>query len=161
MKNEYIDWSQDEAQVAPQVALEVDRKSTGSEATGNGPAHGISCDDDPLLLEFINDKTHKIKCERMKNSASQKLSTYDDITAEMIEFQPIKWNQVRVETLNSTTWYAEIPPTSNGFRALMIEVTYQGPDDFSGMTFTTEVMITPDVRPFTRCKDAGCYSFLI
>ena len=62
----------------------------------------------------------------LEQYSKEKLVPYDDITGEMIQFQPIKWNQVRVETLNATTWYAEIPPTSNGFRALMIEVTYPG-----------------------------------
>ena len=150
MKDEYIKWPQDRA--------ELDENEFGSRASHTS-AYEISCDSD--IIQFLDDQSIKETCNRLEKYSEDKLAPYDDITGEMIQLQPIKWNPIRVETLNSTSWYAEIPPTSNGFRALMIEVTFQGPDDKSGLTFTTEVMITPDVRPFKRCKGEACYSFLI
>ena len=87
-----------------------------------------------------------------------------DVSPEDIEFQPIKWNQVRVETLsghNGTAWRTEIPPSAGGFRALMIELSFAGPDDKSKLTFTTEVMITPEERPFEKCHGDGCYGYLV
>ena len=50
---------------------------------------------------------------------------------EAIEGQLIKWNQVRVETINDRTWRAVVPPSYDGFRALFIEVSFSGPDDRS------------------------------
>ena len=68
---------------------------------------------------------------------------------------------MRVETINDRTWRAVIPPSFAGFRALMIEASFSGVDDRSKLTFTTEVMITPDSRPFDTCSGEQCYSFLI
>ena len=150
MRDEYIDWSQEDAELV--------EHTLGTHA-GHTSADEMSCDSD--IIRFLDDKTLQDTCKGLEKYSEVKLEPYADITGEMIEFQPIKWKQIRVETLNATSWYAEIPPTSNGFRALMIEVTFQGPDDKSGLTFTTEVMITPDVRPFKRCKGEACYSFLI
>ena len=50
---------------------------------------------------------------------------------EAIEGQLIKWNQVRVETINDRTWRAVVPPSYDGFRGLFIEVSFSGPDDRS------------------------------
>ena len=150
MRDEYIDWSQEGAELV--------EHTLGTHA-GHTSADEISCDSD--IIRFLDDKTLQDTCKGLEKYSKVKLEPYADITGEMIEFQPIKWKQIRVETLSATSWYAEIPPTSNGFRALMIEVTFQGPDDKSGLTFTTEVMITPDERPFKRCKGEACYSFLI
>ena len=38
---------------------------------------------------------------------------------------------MRVETINDRTWRAVVPPSYDGFRALMIEVSFSGPDDRS------------------------------
>jgi len=87
-----------------------------------------------------------------------------DVQPEDIEFQPIKWNQIRVENVigyNGTAWRTEVPPSHAGFRALMIELSFAGPDDRSKLTFTTEVMITPEKRPFEKCHGEGCYGYLI
>ena len=50
---------------------------------------------------------------------------------DAIEGQLIKWNQVRVETINDRTWRAVVPPSYDGFRGLFIEVSFSGPDDRS------------------------------
>ena len=57
--------------------------------------------------------------------------TFLFIEESAIEAQLIKWNQVRVETINDRTWRAVVPPSYDGFRALMIEVSFSGPDDRS------------------------------
>ena len=33
---------------------------------------------------------------------------------DMVQIQPIKWHNVRVETLNETTWMLNVPPSYNG-----------------------------------------------
>ena len=99
---------------------------------------------------------------------------------------------MRVETINDRTWKAVVPPSYDGFRAVMIEVSFSGPDDRSKvntvskilhekvllpnlfpnyvflninvtfqLTFTSEVMITPDSRPFEKCTGTGCYGYLV
>ena len=65
-----------------------------------------------------------------------------------------------VSNLTTKIWRSQ-KLSMNGFRALMIEASFSGVDDRSKLTFTTEVMITPDSRPFDKCTGEECYSFLI
>jgi len=80
---------------------------------------------------------------------------------DMVQIQPIKWHNVRVETLNETTWMLDVPPSYNGFRGGFIEVSFQGPDDRSKLTMTTEIQITPDIRPFPKCHGEECIGYLL
>ena len=120
------------------------------------------------------------------NEIRSEIEFGNDLDPDDLEFQPIKWNQVRVETLigfNGTAWRVEVPPSHgdfkvnqygisfyiveleltlvSGFRAVMIEMSFVGPDDKSDLTFTTEVMITPEKRPFPQCQGHQCYGYLI
>jgi PhoPQ-activated pathogenicity-related protein len=96
------------------------------------------------------------------NSPSQ--NGYDGISGSDVIFQPIKWNRVMVQPSNERKWTVSIPPSESGFRALMVELSFQGTDDKSKLTFTTEVMITPDERPFPSCFDGevnNCFGYLL
>jgi hypothetical protein len=43
----------------------------------------------------------------------------------------------------------------------MIEAAFQGIDNRALLTFSTEVMITPDMRPFDACQGEECYGYLL
>ena len=85
----------------------------------------------------------------------------NDLTKKDIELQPIKWNQFSVETLNSTAWEVSINPAADVYRGIFIEVSYQGSDEKSKLTFTTEISITPDTRPFPQCQGEDCFGYLL
>ena len=88
-------------------------------------------------------------------------STYR-VEEEDLEFQPIKWNDVIVTPSGDHEWHVSIPPSYAGFRAIFVELSFEGSDNFSKLTLTTEVMITPDSRPFPPCAGGDeCYSFLL
>ena len=80
---------------------------------------------------------------------------------DKVQIQPIKWHNVRVDTLNQTTWMLDVPPSYNGFRGGFIEVSFQGPDDRSKLTMTTEIQISPDMRPFPKCHGEECIGYLL
>jgi len=94
-------------------------------------------------------------------SETRTLSGYS-VDDEDIEFQPIKWDQVIVAPSGDHKWHVSIPPSHAGFRAVFIEISFPGSDNFSKLTFTTEVIITPDSRPFPPCTPGDqCYGFLL
>merc|ERR1719262_64291 len=78
-----------------------------------------------------------------------------------ITLQPIKWNRLSAFPEDEMEWMVSVPASYDGFRALMIEVSFPGPDDKSKLTFTTEIMITPDSRPFEPCSGMDCLSYLL
>ena len=55
------------------------------------------------------------------------------ITEEDLEFQPIKWNRIVAWSDEEGKFSVSIPKSESGFRAVMIEVSYPGPDDRSRM----------------------------
>jgi len=77
-----------------------------------------------------------------------------------IKFQPIKWNKIIAETESKNSFVISVPAAVEGFRALMAEISFVGADSRSLLTFTTEVMITPDSRPFEMCE-GDCISHLV
>ena len=74
--------------------------------------------------------------------------------------QPIKWVNYRVDHLGENTFEIQVPSSAIGFRAAFIEFSFAAPDE-SMLTVTTEVMISPEERPFEKCSREGCYSYLI
>ena len=109
---------------------------------------------------MVLDIRQKIVDNEVGSSLSALAAQYD-ISGEDLEFQPIKWNRVIVQPVGDKQWQVSIPPSYSGFRALLMEVSFAGSDDKSMLTFTTEVMITPDSRPFPPCAGAGCYSYML
>ena len=52
------------------------------------------------------------------------LSRYPEVElfdGEVIEVQPIKWTQARIESVNTNMWRLEVPPSADGFRGCFIE----------------------------------------
>merc|ERR1712021_214618 len=121
----------------------------------------LSKNDDASDVLKLLDVEFKRVADNIEEYVDHVRDTYAESVKDesAIEGQLIKWNQVRVETINDRTWRAVVPPSYDGFRALMIEVSFSGPDDRSKLTFTSEVMITPDSRPFEKCHGTECYGY--
>ncbi|CBY10209.1 unnamed protein product [Oikopleura dioica] len=85
------------------------------------------------------------------------------VSKEDIEFQPIVWHRAMVQPVFNevNTFYYEIQQPADGFRAVMLEAAFQGIDNRALLTFSTEVMITPDMRPFDACQGDECYGYLL
>ena len=73
MRDEYIDWSQEDAEL-----IEL-----GTHA-GHTSADEISCDSD--IIRFLDDKTLQDTCKGLEKYSEVKLEPYADITGEMMSF---------------------------------------------------------------------------
>ena len=112
------------------------------------------------LTELTGKSADMTEIDQLKSHVDN-LKSQNPRWGEEIQFQPVLWKNIRVETVNSTVWTVEIPPSYDGFRGVFIEVSFPGADDRSKLTFTTELMITPDTRPFPPCSGDGCIGYLL
>ena len=94
-----------------------------------------------------------------RSSEDQLIEEYE-IDPESVTLQPIKWVDYRVEHLGQNTFEIRIPSSATGFRAAFIEFSFSAPDE-SMFTVTTEVMISPEERPYEKCSGETCYGYLI
>ena len=110
------------------------------------------------LTELMGSDSEEI---RNLKKRTESLKSANPRWGEEIQFQPVLWKNVRVETVNETIWNVEVPPSYDGFRGVFIEASFPGADDRSKLTFTTELMITPDIRPFPPCSKEECIGYLL
>ena len=131
----------------------------------------LTSDEQPILINAWTGDTMnttrrdwrwaKMKTESVNQPSNSPEDQNNDLNKNDIELQPIIWNQFSVETLNSTAWEVSINPAADVYRGIFIEVSFQGSDEKSKLTFTTEISITPDTRPFPQCRGEECYGYLL
>ena len=113
-----------------------------------------------LKDEYINPVQNLSAIRSPEKLSEDQLIEEYEIDPNSVTLQPIKWVDYRVEHLGQNTFEIQIPSSAIGFRAGFIEFSFAAPDE-SMFTVTTEVMISPDERPFEKCSGESCYGYLI